>query len=77
MAVERPQFVRGFRISPRPSKNRTEFLSIRLDIQYGSPLEFDMKPNVAMSLMRSLQDFQRRYHWQVPVVSVLKPSKKP
>src|ERR1700690_4429239 len=76
MAVEKPLFVTRFKISPRPTKDKTEFLLIHLDVRSEPPLEFAMEPHVAMVLMRSLQDFQRRYRWKVPVVTVVKPSKK-
>lgn len=76
MAVEKPLFVTRFKISPRPTKDKTEFLSIRLDARSGPLVEFAMEPHVAMVLMRTLQDFQRRYRWEVPVVTVVKPLKK-
>lgn len=75
---KKPEFVREMEISPQPSRTRSEWLRFRLRFGKSSSwdVEFDLKPSDAMTLMRELQDFQRRYRWQVPIVRVEKPSKK-
>ena len=41
------------------------------------PLEFDLTPHQAMSLMRSLQAYQRRYRWPIPMIPVIERSGRP
>jgi hypothetical protein len=58
-------------VPPSGYSERLTFRVTRTQSPQIRPFEFDLTPRQAMILMRSLQAYQRRYRWPVPMIPAL------
>lgn len=60
-------------ISPKPSKEKAEYLQFHLETRKRLQFDFEIDPRTATLLLQALQKFQKTYDW--PSIQMKPPSR--
>lgn len=59
--------IAGLRLTPNDPPG---FLAIRLKMQQGATVHVSIPVKSAMTMMRALQAYQRKYRWPIPMTKI-------